>query len=64
MSLRPYMINMYRHTIEKTARYMGKSIIHGNAGMLADNEDNDGGDLSVGPRLLIEDAQSYYTKKE
>ena len=62
-SLRPYMVNMHRHTIEKTARYMEKSIIHDNTGLLAGNEDNDGEDLLIGPRLLIEGAESYYTKK-
>jgi len=52
-SLRPYMVNMYKHTVEKTARYMGRCIIH---------ENNDKNNKFIRPRLLVETAESYYKK--
>lgn len=63
-SLRPFMVNMYRHTIEKTAKCMERCIIHDNGGVLGmskggNNNDNEN---SIGPMLLIEGAESYYKK--
>ena len=69
-SLRPYMINMYRHTIQKTSGYMENCIIHDNTkeedsslGTKKNKEiDGDVDSGNSGPTLLIERAESYYKK--
>jgi hypothetical protein len=54
-TLRPFMINMSRHMIERTSEYMERCVIHKN-----DEYKEQGG----GPKLLFQSTKSYYEKGE
>ena len=57
-TLRPFMVNMSRHMIEMTSKYMEKIVIHEN-----DNHTMDEGMRKKTPNLFVETKKSYFAKK-
>jgi hypothetical protein len=55
-TLRPFMINMSRYMVEKTAKYMETCVIHENH---THNKGQGGG-----PKLLFQSSKLYYKKEE
>ena len=64
-SLRPYMINMYRRMLEKTSKYMEGCVLYANNDNLGgEGDDSAGVGVSGGPHLLVESANSYFSKSK
>merc|ERR1712038_1678972 len=54
-SLRPFLVNLSRHTLEKTAKYMESHVLYDN--LTKSKEDG-------GPKLVYQARSSYYQKEK